>query len=374
MNILKVIFAGGGTAGHINPALAIASHLKEKEHNVEILYIGKNGGMEERLVKNAGFNFKGINITGFSRLKNLEGFKKNILTIKYLFNSIIDCKKIIKKFNPDICIGTGGYVSGPVLWAATGLKIPILIHEQNAFPGITTRILAKKAAKVMLAVEDSKKYFKGVKSFAVTGNPVRKEIIMASRRDSRKALGLDERPLILSFGGSLGAQKINEAIKDLIVDVSKDDRFQHIHAYGQNGRWFIKELNKCGVDLDKHKNFDIREYIDNMSTCLAAADLVISRSGAISLSEIEVQGKASILIPSPNVSENHQYHNAMVLVNHGAANIIEETYLTGDKLISLVDKMLKDHNELDKYRKNALKLAVIDTNERIYKIIKEIVK
>lgn len=370
---MKVIFAGGGTAGHINPALAIAGYLKDKEPGTEILYVGKKGGMEERLVKNAGFDFSGINITGFSRLRNLEGFKKNISTIKYLVESIIQSKKIIQKFSPDICIGTGGYVSGPVLWAASSLKIPIVIHEQNAFPGITTKLLSKRATKVMLAVDDSKKYLSKKTKFIVTGNPVRKEIIMASKKEARKTLNLDNRPVVLSFGGSLGAKKLNEAIKDLLIDVSKDDRFQHIHAYGQNGKWFVSELSKNGVNIKKHKNFDVREYIDDMSTCLAAADLVISRAGAISLSEIEVQGKASILIPSPNVSENHQYHNAMVLVNNGAANIIEESYLSGEKLIKLVNEMLLNKDELSKYRRNALKLAIIDANDRIYKVIKEVI-
>lgn len=370
---MRVIFAGGGTAGHINPALAIAGYLKEKESNVEILYIGKKGGMEERLVKRAGFDFSGINISGFSRLKSLEGFKKNITTIKYLVESIIESKKLIKAFKPDICIGTGGYVSGPVLWAASSLKVPIVIHEQNAFPGITTKLLAKKASKIMLAVEVSKKFIRPNTKCVVTGNPIRKEVIMASAKSARKTLGLDNRPVVLSFGGSLGAQKINETVKDLLVDVAKNDRFQHIHAYGQNGKWFLSELRKSGVDLSKHKNFDVREYIDNMATCLAAADLVIARSGAISLSEIEVQGKASILIPSPNVAENHQYHNAMVLVNNGAANIIEEAHLTSEKLIKLVNEMLDSPDELSRYRRNALKLAIIDANDRIYKVIREVV-
>lgn len=369
---MRVILTGGGTAGHINPALAIAGYLKDKEPNTEILYVGKKSGMEEDLVKKAGFDFKGINITGFSRLKNLEGFKKNILTIKFLLESISKSKEIIKEFKPDICIGTGGYVSGPVLWAASNLKIPIIIHEQNAFPGITTKLLAKKADRVMLAFEAAKKYINKNSKISITGNPIRKEIIMASKKEARKKLNLDNRPVVLSFGGSLGAKRINEAVMDLLLDVAKDDRFQHIHGYGRNGKWFISKLNENGIDLNKHKNFDIREYIDDMDTCLAASDLVISRSGAISLSEIEVQGKASILIPSPNVAENHQYHNAMVLVNNKAANIIEESYLSGEKLIKVVDEMLMDKEKLSEYRRNALRLAVIDANDRIYKVIKEV--
>ena len=209
---MRIIFAGGGTAGHINPALAVAEYIREKEPDSEILYIGAKNSMEERLVKQAGFPFKGITISGFSRKISLESLKKNLITIKKVLISSKESKKIINEFKPDICMGTGGYVSGPVLRAAAKMGIPIVVHEQNAYPGVANKMLSKYAKKMMLAVPDAKQYLKGNCRTTVTGNPVRKEIIMADKTTARKTLRLDSRPLILSFGGSLGARKINEAV------------------------------------------------------------------------------------------------------------------------------------------------------------------
>lgn len=368
---MRIIFAGGGTAGHINPALAVAQHIRMTDPSAEILYVGAKGGMEEKLVAKAGFDFMGIKISGFSRKFNLEGIKKNIVTLKRVITSSMESKKIIKDFKPDICMGTGGYVSGPVLRTAAKMGIPIVIHEQNAFPGVTTKMLSKHAKRVMLAIPGTEKFFNENCSFSITGNPVRKDILTENKTDARKKLGLDERPVVLSFGGSLGARKINEPIADLIMWSCKDDRYQHIHAYGGQGKWFPEMLEKNGLNIREHKNLDIREYIDNMPTCLAAADIVICRAGAITISELEAQGKPAILIPSPNVAENHQYHNAMALVNAKAANIIEEKDLTSQALINMVDKMLSDKTYLEKCSKNARKMAIIDSNERIYSIIKE---
>lgn len=369
---MRVILSGGGTAGHINPALAIAGHLKEHERNVKILYVGAKGGMEERLVAQAGLDFKGIKISGFSRKLNFEGIKKNIVTLSRLFTSSAESRKIINEFKPDICIGTGGYVSGPILQKASQMKIPIIIHEQNAYPGITTKMLSKHAKCVMLAVRDAEKYFDKSCKIKVTGNPIRKEILTVDEKLSKAKLGLDSRPVILSFGGSLGARAINEAVIELIAHTSKEDRYQHIHGYGQHSPWFKDKLREHGVNLALHKNIIINEYINNMPECLAAADLVICRAGAITLSEIQAKGKAAILIPSPNVAENHQYHNAMALVNNNAASIIEEKNLTAQKLIDTVERMLKDKKTLDTYKQNARKMAIVDANERIYKIIKDI--
>lgn len=370
---MRIILAGGGTAGHINPALAIAAYVKEHDPESKILYVGAKGKMEEELVKKAGFEFKGIEISGFSRSKSLNGLKDNFSTIKKLLVSCIDSRKIIREFKPDLCIGTGGYVSGPVLWEATNLNVPIIIHEQNAFPGKTTKMLSKKAKKVMLACKEAEKYFNKKSNLVVTGNPIRKDIITATKAVSKRRLKLDKRPVVLSFGGSLGAEKINRAVLDLLVNTAKTDEFQHLHAYGRHGKWFIPELLKKGINLKDYENFDVREYIDDMPTCLAAADLVICRAGAISLSEIQAQKKASVLIPSPNVAENHQYHNAMVLVNNKAASIIEEKDLTGKKLISTVAEMISDKENLKKYQENAGKMAIIDACDKIYKVILEVV-
>lgn len=369
---MRVIFAGGGTAGHINPALAIAGYLKDKIPGCEILYIGAQGGMEERLVTQAGYKIKTIKISGFKRKVSLSALRDNFVTLTRAVYSTIEAKKIIKEFKPDICIGTGGYVSGPVIRAAIKLGVPAIIHEQNAFPGITTKMLSKSVQKVMLANPYAKKYLSDNCRFVTTGNPVRGEVITAARDTSRRTLGLDERPVILSFGGSLGARKINECVADLIARSGQDGKYQIIHAYGQYGKWFPDLLKKKGVDPDSCSNLDIREYINNMATCLAAADLVICRAGAITLSELQIQGKPAILIPSPNVAENHQYHNAMSMVKANAAFIIEENELTGKKIMNLVDEILSDRNKLRDYSQNASKMAIVDANDRIYSVIKNV--
>ncbi len=368
---MKILFAGGGTAGHINPALAIAGYVRERQPEAEILYIGKTGGMEERLVPQAGFEFRGITVQGFSRKMTPAGIKNNIITVKKAITGGKDAKKIIREFQPDICVGTGGYVSGPVLRAAAKLGIPTIIHEQNAFPGVTNKMLAKHADRVMLAMPAARKHFKGSPRFVDTGNPVRGEIITADREESRKKLGLDERPVILSFGGSLGAQIINESLADIISRSSKDGKYQHIHAYGQYGKCFPDLVREKGGDPDA-ENMDIREYINDMPVCLAAADLVIARAGAITLSEIQVKGKPSILIPSPNVAENHQFHNAMSLVEKDAAVMIEEKDLTPEKLTEEIDKLAGDPERLETYAANAKKMAISDSAKRIYGVIIEV--
>lgn len=369
---MKILFAGGGTAGHINPALAIAGYVREKEPDTQILYVGAKGGMEERLVPQAGYDFAGITISGFQRKPSLQNLKKNLKTVVHLFTSTAESKKILQQFRPDICVGTGGYVAGPVIREAMHMHIPSVIHEQNAFPGVTNKALSKNADRVMLANGDAQKYMERGARCVVTGNPVRMAVIRADRTAARRKLKLDNRPVILSFGGSLGARKINEAVADLIADTAKTDRFQHIHAYGKYGAWFPDLLREKGVVLEEHPNLDIRPYIDDMPDCLAAADLVICRAGAITLSELQAKGRAALIIPSPNVAENHQYYNAMSMVNRGAAEILEEKDLSGAALIARVQKLFADPAAIPSLAENAGKMAILDTNERIYQIIKEV--
>lgn len=367
---MKVLLAGGGTAGHINPALAIAGYIKKKRPETEFLFIGNRDGMEQRLVPQAGFDIRSITISGFKRSFSPKNMVENVKTVTRTFTSSHEAKKIISEFKPDICIGTGGYVSGPVIRTAAKMGIPCIIHEQNAYPGVTNKMLAKSVSKVMLAVPDAKKYFEKA-DFVVTGNPVRGDILTADKEESRAELKLDGRPMILSFGGSLGARKINEAVADIVARSGKDGRYQHIHAYGKYGDWFPDLVKEKGTDISQCNNLDIRPYIDNMPTCMAAADLVICRAGAITLSEIQAMGKPAILIPSPNVAENHQYHNAMALVNAGAAEIIEESDLSGETLMKTVDKMLLDPEKLKTISENSRKMAITDANERIYSIVKK---
>ena len=369
---MRILFAGGGTAGHINPALAIAGTVREHEPDAAVLYVGAKGGMEERLVPKAGCDFKSVTISGFQRKPSWANLKKNLVTVAHLFTSTQEAKNILRDFRPDVCVGTGGYVSGPVIREAMKLGIPCLIHEQNAFPGVTNKALSRKAAYTMLAVSDAQRYLPPQARCVLTGNPIRPAVLRAKREESRKKLGLDERPLILSFGGSLGARRVNEAVAGLLEWSAKTGAFQHIHAYGQWGRWFPDLLKEKGIDLAAHPEMDIREYIDNMPECLAAADLVICRAGAITLSELQAQAKASILIPSPNVAENHQYHNAMALVSRDAARVLEDKDLSGESLCRLVEELFEEPQTIRTLSENAGKMAITDANERIYRLICEV--
>lgn len=366
---MKILFSGGGTGGHINPALAVANYIKTKEPKTCVLYVGAQGGMEEKLVPAAGFAFRAIKVSGFQRKISAENIMKNIRAVFRVFTASAQSRKILREFKPDICFGTGGYVCGPILREAAKMGIPILVHESNSYPGVTTKMLAKYAKCIMLRSEDTKKHL-GDYKFEITGNPVRPEILKADKESARRELGVDERPLILSFGGSLGAGKINDAVSSLLIRSGKDGKYQHIHGYGQYSKEMPEKLKEKGLNLKKSTNIDLREYINNMDICLAAADLVICRAGAITLSELQAQGKAAILIPSPNVAENHQYHNAMSMVNRNAARIIEEKELTDESLIKNVDRVLLDKRAFEEIGINAKNMAILDANERIYRIIK----
>lgn len=368
---MRVLFTGGGTAGHINLALAVAGYLREQEPDTKILYVGNRGGMEERLVPRAGYEMAFITISGFQRRLSFKNLMKNLRTVERIFTATAETKRIIKDFAPDVCVGTGGYVSGPVIREAAKLGVPSVIHESNAYPGVTTKLLSKQVHTVLLAVPDAKKYFDESVRTVVTGNPVRGEVLRMDREQARKELGLDSRPLVLSFGGSLGAAMLNRAAAYMLAESAKSGKYQHIHGYGQNDPMFLEELSEYGLDLPKNPQIRVLDYIHNMPTCLAAADLVISRAGAMTLSEIEAKGKASILIPSPNVAENHQFHNAMALVKRGAGEIIEEKDLTGEALWKKVEKILSDPERLKSLGENAQKMDILDANNRIYKVIKE---
>ncbi len=369
---MHILFAGGGTAGHINPALAIAGYIREKHPDAHISYIGTADKLEAKLVPDAGYNFRTISVAGFQRKLTVKNIGRNISALTKAMTSSVAAKKILKEIEPDIVIGTGGYVSGPVVRAAAKLGIKTAIHEQNAYPGVTTKMLAPNVDVVMLAMPEAEKYLKLNKKPYITGNPVRKELISADRKAARASLGLsDSLPMILSFGGSLGAEKVNQAVSGLIKWHNGTDRFYHIHGTGKLGyKDFTDELNANGIALSD--KIDVREYIKDMDICMAAADLVICRAGAITLSELLACGKPSILIPSPYVSENHQFHNAMTLKRIGAAEIIEEKDLTAEKLIETVSSLIEDKTKLDAMALAAKGGAIKDTNQKIYEIIMQL--
>lgn len=372
---MRVLIAGGGTGGHINPALAIASIIKEHEPDSEFLFAGTPFGMEAKLVPNAGYNFAPIKVKGFQRKITLKNIGRNIKAIAYLTTAGTRAKHIINDFKPDIAIGTGGYVSGPVLQKAADMGIPTAIHEQNAYPGVTNKILTKSVNKVMLTVEEAMKYFNPDIDYKVTGLPVRAEILNKSRAEARKELGFDDSMCILSFGGSLGAGCINETMAEVIKwHTSNGLKINHIHGYGGMGKETFPKFLKDNKIPMKSNRLRVTEYINDMDTCLAAADLVICRSGASTLAELEAMGRGSILIPSPVVAGNHQFHNANVLGKAGAAVVIEQKDMTPQRMIEKVEYFYKNQNELAVMSANAKKLYIDDTPERIWGVIKSLKK
>lgn len=373
LNGKNIVFAAGGTGGHINPALAVAGEIRKRYPEANILFVGTAEKMEARLVPAAGFDFKTIQISGFNRVLNLNGIKQNIKTLSHLLKSSSQAKKIIKDFNADAVIGFGGYVSGPVVRAAAKLGIPTAVHEQNAFPGMTNKTLAKMVDAVMLTEESVAQYMQPKNPPVVTGLPVRGELLETDRDVARAELGLDDKPFILSMGGSLGAKAINDSMLEVIANRTQKNDYVFMHATGKDCKDFPERLAEKGVNLNS-KNIIIRDYIDDMHRCLAAADLVICRAGASSLCEFQVMGKPSILIPYPFATENHQYHNAKALADKGAAILIEEKDLTPAVLMQHIDTLLESPGKLTQMAKAAKQMAVTDATARIVKVIEGIIK
>ena len=373
---MKVLIACGGTGGHINPGIAIADIIKKKYTDAEFLFAGTPKGMEAKLVPKAGYKLETIKVAGFQRKISLENIGRNAKALAYLVTSGRRAKQIIEGFKPDIAIGTGGYAAGPVIRKAAKMGIPTAIHEQNAYPGVTNRLLSKEVDYVMLTVEEALKFMdKSRFEYSVTGLPVRSNINTMSREEARKKLGFDDSFTILSFGGSLGAGCINDTMTEVIKwHNGKKLPINHIHGYGGMGKEsFPQAMKAAGIPL-KSDRLRITEYINDMDVCLAAADLVICRSGASTLAELEAAGKASILIPSPIVAGNHQYHNAMVLGNAGAAVVIEQKDVTNERMIAEIEKLYGDSAKVKSMSESAAKLHLADTNDRILAVIDKLIE
>ena len=365
---MRILFAAGGTGGHINPALSVAGALRAKYPDAEILFVGTKEKMEANLVPKAGFDFASISITGFQRSFTPANIVYNLGTLKKLLFVTGQCKKILRDFRPDVVVGFGGYVSGPVVRTAHKLGIKTAIHEQNAFPGKTNIALSKYADRVMLTSMNAAPRLKCKNEPVLTGLPVRRELTVADREAARRALGVSPgTKVVLATGGSLGAESINRVMLDL-VPAFENENVYIIHGYGQLGRFVPEELEKRGVALvnEKHR---VSEYVYDMDVCLAAADLVISRAGASSLAEIETLGKASVLVPSPYVAENHQFHNAMALAEQNAAVVIEQKDLTSEKVGAILTELLRDPEKYAAIGRNARNMAIPDARERILEAI-----
>ncbi len=367
---MKVLFSCGGTGGHINPAIAIANTLKQSNPDFQALFVGTRKGIESTLVTKAGYDIEYVKVRGFKRKLSLA----NIDAAWKAVTSVFAAKRIIKRFKPDVVVGTGGYASWAAVKAAASLKIPTLIHEQNAFPGVTTRKLSKYATRVCISFEESRKYFSAElrDKLILTGNPLKPEILKADRSSARKALGLTDEVYVLSFGGSLGAEKINEYVIGMLSSYGKAAKgVKFLHATGKNGYGKYTRIAEQN-GLDKAENIEIAEYIYDMDTRLAAADLLICRAGAITIAENSCLAKPSILIPSPNVTANHQYKNAKVLADAGAAVLIAESECSGDVLAKEVKALVENKDSRNKLAEEIKKLAHADAADILANIAKEL--
>lgn len=371
---MKVIIAAAGTAGHINPGLAIANKIKQEEKDSEIIFIGTTRGLENDLVPRAGYELKTIEAYGLSKKVSIDNIKKMYKTLK----GFGEAKKIIKEFNPDIVIGTGGYICGATISAAHKMDIPTLLHESNAFPGKAVKMLAKKTNTILVSFKDAIPRIKNAKNVVYTGTPVKickKNYSIDEKLKIIKNIGLNEtKPIVLVFGGSQGAKKINDAI----IEIAKNKlnkNYQIICAAGPKQYDIIKEdLDNAGININNIQNIKIVPYIYNMEEIMNVADVIVSRSGAMTVTEISNLGKPAILIPLPNVSHDHQLYNAKVLENIDAAKILLNDKVDGNLLNKTIEEIILDKNKIEQMRKNALKIATSDVEEKIYSEIKKLVK
>lgn len=360
---MKVIMTGGGTGGHVYPAIAIADKIKEHQPDAEILFVGTEKGIEKRLVPEYGYDIEFITVKGFDRTNMLHNFDVPAKLLK----GRSDAKKIVKQFKPDICIATGGYVSLPVAQAAHAYGARVFLHEQNAFPGMANKMLEKKAEKVFLGFRNASKHFKYPQKHVLSGNPVRKGFLKTGKEEARKALGYGKNDfVILSFGGSQGAGRINKAMMGVIEHYNGNRKIRICMATGK--RYYeaiMQEFAEKGITLKK--NIEVVEYINEMNKYIAAADLLICRSGALSVAEASVCGTPAIFIPLPTATNNHQYHNAKAVADYGGAIVINEDKLTVEDLIKEIDYLEEHRCVLADMSDAEIDWAYDDAADMIYK-------
>lgn len=368
---MKVLVAAAGTGGHINPAIAIANKIKKENPTAEITFVGTLRGLENDLVPRAGYPLKTIEVYGISREISIQNLKKIVKTLK----GFRGAKKLIEELKPDIVIGTGGYVCGPIFLAATKKKIPTVLHESNAFPGVTVKMLSQKVDKILVGFQDAKARLPKAKKVVVTGNPTKFqkiELTEEKRRQLKQQEGFSpDKKLVLVFGGSQGARSINNALMDIIVE-EKNESYEIIWAPGPKQYEIVKdEIQKKGKNINKLKGIKVVSYIYNMEETMNLADLVVCRSGAMTITELAIAGRPAIFVPLPTAAENHQEYNAKVLEKEGAARILLDKDLTGDSLDKMIKEMIQNQEKLKRMGENARKIAKQDVEEKIYQEIIE---
>lgn len=372
----KMIFTCGGTAGHINPAIALAQLAREKEPTVEILFVGAERGLEKDLVPKAGYHFRTVHISSFHRSFKPHEIKHNLISACNLLRSPREARAILREFQPDVVIGTGGYASFPLVKAAAKAGIPTAVHESNMVPGLTTEMLEPFANRIMVGFESCRKYYKHPQKVAVTGTPVREDFFALTKAQAKEQLGVnDGRPLVVSFWGSLGASGMNQQMADFLALEAAKEPFHHIHAAGSGNLTALKHaLKERGVVLSEHPALDVREYIYDMARVCRAADLVICRAGASTISELTALGVPALMVPSPYVTNNHQEKNARALEESGGAVVLLERECSGQALFQAASGILRDEERRAEMERSMLSLGIRDAGERIWQTVLEIIK
>ena len=371
---MRVVIAAAGTGGHINPGIAIANKIKSMEKDSEIIFVGTSRGLEVDLVPRAGYALKTLRAYGIERKLTLQNIKNLYYTIK----SIKEAKKLMQEFKPDVVIGTGGYICMPVIIAANQMKIPTLLHESNAFPGVSVKLLSKRVNTVLLGFEDAKERLPKAKRIVVTGNPTKiKKQAFSNAQKSQfiQQMGLSQgKPIVLVFGGSQGAESINKSFTH-IIEKQKNKEYQIMWAAGPAQYEMIKQkLQEAHINIKQIENVKIVPYIYNMEEVISAVDLVVCRSGAMTITEIAIAGKPAIFIPFPYATENHQEYNAKVLEKVGAAKIILDKDLNEELLHHTIEKIILNPSQLETMSKNTSKVVIDNVEENIYSEVKGAIK
>ena len=364
---MRVIFTCGGTAGHVNPALALAGELLRRNADTDILFVGAKRGLEKGLVEKAGYPFRTVEISSFHRSVKPKEIRHNLVSVRNFVRSPAEADAILRDFRPDLAVGTGGYAGYPVIRAAHLRGIPTALHESNAQPGLATRLLEPYADVIMVGFEACRRFYRHPEKVIVTGTPVRGDFFTQTREEARAALGFtDARPLVVSFWGSLGAEAMNRQMAEYLYLESEKEPFHHIHSVGSLGFSQMNEwVRAYGVDLREHPSLDVRDYIYDMATVMRAADLVICRAGASTLSELTALGVPAILVPSPHVTNHHQEKNAQILADAGAAVCLAESECSGKELFYRTASLLKDKDRLAAMRDAMQSLGTPDATARI---------
>jgi len=370
----RVIFTCGGTAGHVNPAIALAQLMARRNPQTQFLFVGAERGLEKELIPQAGYAFRTVHISSFHRSVKPSELRHNAVSVWNLLRAPREARAILRQFRPDVVIGTGGYASFPMVKAASKAGIPTAVHESNIVPGLTTELLEPYADRILVGFESCREHYRHPEKVIVTGTPVRGDFFTMTKEEAKKALHVDDgRPLIVSFWGSLGASGMNAQMADFLALEAAREPFHHIHGAGASGYpKLLAALQEKGVDLTRHPALQVREYIYDMARVMRAADLVICRAGASTVSELTALGVPALIVPSPYVTNNHQEKNARVLEQAGGAAVILEKYSSGQELFRLSASLLGDPARRGAMERAMASLGIRDATERIYAAILEI--